>query len=108
MASPCQFHELGHAIAPTSTSWLANDSHGPQTSDNVSAPPRHETSPMDSQSTNWVGLALRDVVGAKCDRRKAERGGRTIIPPRLSAPPRRLKSRLDFVSPKTRPVVALN
>jgi hypothetical protein len=48
---------------------------------------------------------VRGVVGWECVSRKVERLGRTIIPARLSGPPRRLKSHRDFVWPKARPVV---
>ena len=51
------------------------------------------------RSGSWV-LTLRDFVCVECVRRKVERGGRTIIPARLSAPPRSLSSRLDFVLAK--------
>jgi hypothetical protein len=47
---------------------------------------------------------MRGVVGWESVWRKVERLGRTIIPARLSGPPRRLKSHRDFVWPKARPV----
>ena len=44
LASPCQFHELGHAINPRPRP------------DKVSAPSRGKTSPIDAQSTGCVVL----------------------------------------------------
>jgi hypothetical protein len=83
-------HEPSHAIVTTSAC-LANDDQRPRTSDRANAPSRGKPSPLSVWSVFW---------------RKVERGGRKIIPVRLSAPPRRLKSRPDFVWPKARPVVA--
>ena len=55
------------------------------------------------QSTSLRGCGLCDDAGVACASRKVERGGMSIIPARRSAPPRRLKSRPDFVWPKTHP-----
>ena len=82
---------------------------GPRTLDRVSH--RREAITPSSIGPNLraaVGLALRDVVGAECVWRKVERGERTIIPARLSAPPRRLKSHRDFVWPTAPRAVALD
>ena len=51
LASPCQFHEPGHAIAPTSPRPATM-----RTSDKVSAPSRGKPSSIDAQSTSCVVL----------------------------------------------------
>jgi len=86
-------HEPRHAVAPASAASLANDDQRPP---NVGQGERAVARHAEFQDSN-----LR--AG-----RKVERGGRTMIPARLSAPPRRLKSRRDFVWPTVRPVAALH
>jgi hypothetical protein len=82
---------------------------GSRTSERGERPRRGNDAEFHSpESTSSGGLALRDVVAVQCVWRKVERGGRTIIPPRLSAPPRRLRSRRDFVWPTARPVHVLD